>query len=189
MRSVHWWTEIVIKILNENSKFKKEALLPQKIAREIGLETFKEFSRPECWKKYDGCDNLLENLRAKGLKLGVISNFDERLFEIVENLGIEKCFDFIITPSNTNGLYKPQKEIFNRALELSKVNREQDDILHIGDHYDLDYTAAKNANFKSLLLLHGKSSKSDLEPKIRQVVESGECAFDFNELKEKILLN
>lgn len=89
----------------------------QDVIETISNEIFDEFKKPDYWQKYPNCDHVLQRLKQKGLKLGVISNFDERLFDIIKSLGLDIYFDFVCIPSNSDGAYKPQKEIFDIALK------------------------------------------------------------------------
>jgi REG-2-like HAD superfamily hydrolase len=186
LRSIDWWSMIVKSLLNENSKITKQQLLSKDMLHKISAEIFNEFSKAECWQKFDHCDLILSNLKSKNYKIGVISNFDERLFNIVEELGIRSYFDFILIPANSDGSYKPQKAIFERALKLSNINRPES-IVHVGDNLELDYLAACSANFKSILVFHKPPSASDLsDPRIKKIVEDNNYANDLTSLQDKI---
>lgn len=85
-------------------------------------------------------------------KLGVISNFDDRLEELLSNMKLAKYFDFIIN-SYRSGFEKPEREIFNRAMAESKIDGlKPSDCLHIGDTPLTDYLGARNAGWYAALI-------------------------------------
>ena len=160
MKSKDWWSTIVKNMLLDDSKAKNLSL-DDKLINQISDNIFEEFSKATYWRKYDNCDLILSELNKKNIKLGVISNFDERLFEIMKNLNINSYFDFVCIPSNSNGYYKPHHEIFKIAREQAKIDKDSF-IIHIGDDFDLDYKASlnSNSNFKSILLLNEDHDKN-----------------------------
>jgi REG-2-like HAD superfamily hydrolase len=186
MKSIDWWSMIVKALLNENSRVKKQPLLSNEMLDKMSVEIFNEFSKAECWQKYEHCDSILANLKSRNFKLGVISNFDERLFNITKELDIDSYFDFLLIPANSGGSYKPQRDIFERAFKSSKVNRPES-VVHVGDNLELDYLAARDSNFKSILVFHKPPSATDLEdPRIKKIIDEGNFANDLRSLQEII---
>ncbi|XP_044013833.1 haloacid dehalogenase-like hydrolase domain-containing protein 3 [Aphidius gifuensis] len=90
---------------------------------------------------------LLDYLNNKNITIGVISNFDERLEEILISTKLRKYFNFIIT-SWSHGYEKPNSTIFQEAIKISKnINKftiKPDEVIHIGDDINNDYNGAKN---------------------------------------------
>jgi putative hydrolase of the HAD superfamily len=95
-------------MIKDDSKMKNKTI-SDSLTEKISDEIFKEFSGGSYWQKYDNCDLILAELKKSNFKLGVISNFDERLFDILKNLDIRQYFDFVCIPSTCNGSYKPDK--------------------------------------------------------------------------------
>ncbi|MHA1228355.1 MAG: HAD family hydrolase, partial [Candidatus Hodarchaeales archaeon] len=82
---------------------------------------------------------LLQVLREK-YKLGIISNWDDSLIEILEDLGIYDYFDSI-TYSEDVGINKPDVEIFRSALsDFPGVKAKE--TVYIGDDYEVDIVPA-----------------------------------------------
>ena len=77
----------------------------------------------------------LSCLRSRGLKLGVISNFDRRLYAVFEHLGLTPYFERIIVSSEV-GADKPDPAIFRYALDALRV--EPGNALHVGDDPERD---------------------------------------------------
>lgn len=92
---------------------------------------------------------VLESCSSLGLKLGVVSNFDNRLEAILRNCGLLSHFSFLIT-SETAGVAKPSPAIFDHALQ--KCGTPADSVAHIGDHYVNDYLASRSVGIHGFLL-------------------------------------
>lgn len=121
-----------------------------------------------CWSKYPGTIELLEYLHKKGLILGVISNFDERLEAILEDTKIRYYFSFVLT-SYDFGVEKPDTSIFDEALRLTKERHSIDiapqEAIHIGDSISHDYIGAKNANWNAILIKRDNGAMEKRVPK------------------------
>lgn len=107
------------------------------------------FAQPEAWRLYPETPATLDTLRARGYRLGVISNFDMRLFGLLDGLGIADRFDPIIASSRA-GAAKPDPAIFRHALTACGANAEQ--AVHVGDTYELDVLGARAAGVAAILI-------------------------------------
>lgn len=112
-------------------------------------ELYDLFARAECWRLFDDTVPVLEELKAKGFRLGIISNWDHRLYSIVEQLGLSPYFEQV-TASSAVGTAKPGKRIFEAALASMKTRASES--LHIGDSLEDDYHGASRAGMKAVLL-------------------------------------
>jgi putative hydrolase of the HAD superfamily len=92
---------------------------------------------------------VLAELRARGLTLGVISNADGRVTSLLQAQGIEQFFAVVID-SHHVGVEKPDPRIFQLALEQVKVQPEQ--AVFIGDIYAIDVIGAERVGMRPLLL-------------------------------------
>ena len=72
----------------------------------VGDLIYKDFAGPNNWQVFSDVEPTLALMRKQKLKVGVISNFDERLEGILAGLGLEKYFDFVLSTYNT-GFSKP----------------------------------------------------------------------------------
>jgi HAD superfamily hydrolase (TIGR01549 family) len=91
----------------------------------------------------------LEQLRASGLKLGVISNADGRVEALLELLGLRGHFDFVID-STVVGVEKPDPRIFRLGLEQAGV--EAHEAVYVGDVYEIDIVGARGAGMLPFLI-------------------------------------
>jgi putative hydrolase of the HAD superfamily len=110
---------------------------------------YEEFAHSRCWRVYDDVGPALERCRTRGLKLGVISNWDERLRPLLEQMGLAPYFDTVLV-SREIGHHKPERPIFERAVKDLQVSPGH--ILHVGDSVAEDVEGASTAGFQSVLL-------------------------------------
>ena len=112
-------------------------------------ELFDFFSEAAAWRLFPDVAPTLDRLRAMGLVLGVISNWDSRLLRTLDNLNLSPYFS-VIAVSALVGSAKPDAEIFRYALERAGVAPEQ--AIHIGDSVELDVQGASECGIHALLI-------------------------------------
>lgn len=110
---------------------------------------FRVFEDHRSWRLFPETASTLARLKARDLELGIISNFDSRLFAVMRGLGIADAFD-TVTISSLAQAAKPAPQIFHIALEKHAVDPEE--ALHIGDSLRDDVEGAKKAGFHAVLL-------------------------------------
>jgi len=110
------------------------------------LETF---LRLESYSLYDDVLPVLDRLHGAGLKLGVISNWEEWLERLIVHLEIGHYFD-VVAVSGTFGVEKPEGAIFRYALEAADAVPE--DAVHIGDSFGDDVLGAASVGIRPILL-------------------------------------
>jgi len=88
-------------------------------------------------------EDVLKELKKKGLLLGMITNgFTDFQWMNIKALGIDHYFDTILV-SEQEGIKKPHKDIFLRALKALDVSAEES--VYIGDHPGNDVLGARGA--------------------------------------------
>jgi putative hydrolase of the HAD superfamily len=112
-------------------------------------ELFARFAEPETWRVDPASLPTLRRSRAQGYDLGMISNFDYRLYGILRGLGLDAEFQ-TITISSEAGYAKPAPEIFRIALARHGV--APDEALHVGDSEHLDVAGATGAGMAAALI-------------------------------------
>ncbi len=99
---------------------------------------------------YPGVMDLLTFLKEKGKHIGVISDIDNDYMEFQLKLfGIFDLFDSITTSEEVRA-YKPNPEIFQRALDKAGVKGEE--AIYIGDNYWKDVIGAKKFGMTTVLV-------------------------------------
>lgn len=110
---------------------------------------YDEFAQPRCWRVYDDVGPALERFRARGFKLAVVSNWDERLRPLLTQIGLAPYFDAVVISSEL-GAHKPARAIFEYAAQALQTAAKN--ILHIGDSPEEDLAGAQAAGFRAILL-------------------------------------
>jgi HAD superfamily hydrolase (TIGR01509 family) len=108
-----------------------------------------EATRQSCnWDRIrPGTRAALEQIGSK-YRIGVISNADGKIAEVLQVCGIGDCF-LSITDSGIIGHEKPHPAIFAAALRAMKVAPEH--AVYVGDVYAVDYLGARNAGMQAVL--------------------------------------
>jgi putative hydrolase of the HAD superfamily len=97
-----------------------------------------------------GAVETLASLRARGIDLAVVSNWDVGLEEHLERLGAARLFSTIVTSAEA-GAAKPDPAIFRVALDRLGVDPAR--AVHIGDEpEDAEGAAAAGLGFLSVPL-------------------------------------
>jgi REG-2-like HAD superfamily hydrolase len=141
------------------------------------LSRFEELAfgpRSHVFALFEDALPAIESIKAAGFKLGVISNWDHTLFGVLESLGVDGEFDFVIA-SLVFGAEKPEKSIFMKACEHGRSAPER--TLHVGDSEYDDFLGARNAGMHALLI--DRSKPASLEGgrinSLTQIMEAIEC--------------
>ena len=112
-------------------------------------ELYRHFATAQPWHLYSDTIPSLEAWQKQGIELGIISNFDTRLYQVLKILGLKQYF-LTITISSTTGAAKPDGKIFRTALEKHHCSSHR--AWYIGDSFKEDYCGATSAGIKSFLL-------------------------------------
>jgi putative hydrolase of the HAD superfamily len=92
---------------------------------------------------------LLWAMRAAGLRLAVVSNWDASLADVLEELGLAELLDAVVTSAEA-GAAKPDPAVFLLALERLGLGPEE--VVHVGDSPELDLAGAEAAGIRAILV-------------------------------------
>eukprot|EP00158_Paraphelidium_tribonemae_P003614 Partr_v1_DN26256_c0_g2_i2_m48250 putative Haloacid dehalogenase-like hydrolase len=110
------------------------------------------YSTSEAYTVRPGIESTLRELkRYDEVKLGVLSNCDDRLDTILSALGLGKYFD-ITVESQTAGVQKPDRRIFDHFKIQAAPLHAADEWWYIGNDKTLDYDASRSAGWNAILL-------------------------------------
>ncbi|HBB33673.1 MAG TPA: hydrolase [Cyanobacteria bacterium UBA8803] len=112
-------------------------------------QLYNHFATAEPWFVYPDVLPALEAWRRIGIQLGVLSNFDSRLYLVLKALKLEEFFTSV-TISTQVGVAKPDPQIFGIALE--KHHCDAREVWYIGDSLTEDYQGANSAGLRAILL-------------------------------------
>jgi putative hydrolase of the HAD superfamily len=136
-----WWFGVVREVVG--------AYLPAEGLKSYFDELYEFFRTRDAWLVYSDVRETLTELRTRGFRLGVISNFDSRLRDILSNLGLGSFFEQAALSWEV-GASKPDSRIFRRALEAMQVSPDQ--ALHVGDSLLSDVEGARKVGLTPILL-------------------------------------
>ena len=110
---------------------------------------FAYFADPLHWIADIEAARILKRLNSDGIKLGVISNFDYRLYRILDGLDLTRFFDSI-TISSEAGYAKPRREVYEAAMAQAGVTPRE--AMHVGDSEHLDFAPATALGMAAVLI-------------------------------------
>jgi putative hydrolase of the HAD superfamily len=112
-------------------------------------DLYAHFATPQPWVLYPDVRPALERWQRRGIALGIISNFDTRLYPVLEELNLASYFSSI-TISSEVGAAKPDPLIFTTALQKHGCAAGQ--AWHVGDSQTDDLEGAKAAGLHGILV-------------------------------------
>jgi putative hydrolase of the HAD superfamily len=115
--------------------------------RELGISAsnglidtvYAEFTDLANYRLFEDVVPVLQRLRDAGMRLGVISNFEEWLERLLDQLGVTAFFDVRVI-SGVEGMEKPDPRIFE--LAMSRAGVDASGSVHVGDDPRMDVEPA-----------------------------------------------
>jgi len=117
--------------------------------RELADALFEAFSDPAAYRLFDDVRPALDELASRGIKLGVVSNFEPWLEDILDLQGIGDRFAAVAI-SGKLGVAKPDPEIFKAAL--TEAGADPEATVHVGDQPVNDVAAARAVGITPVLI-------------------------------------
>jgi putative hydrolase of the HAD superfamily len=136
-----WWKQVV-----------------QRVFAQVGMvrdfdaffeEVYRSFRDAKGWRLFPETLEVLTTLQARNIPLGVVSNFDSRVYSVLDSLGI-RAFFRSVTISSETGYAKPHRAIFEAAVRSLGIPAET--VLFAGDSLVDDYQAAQAAGLPAVLV-------------------------------------
>lgn len=156
-----WWYDVVQNVFSRLGPF------PEFHA--YFDELFSFFAQAEAWQLYPETVETLQTLKAQSVIVGVISNFDSRLFGLLDGLGIAQFFDSVVISTQV-GAAKPEVAIFTQALAHHALAPEQ--ALHVGDSYEMDIVGAQTVGLTPVLIdRRAQPSRSSAHLSVNSLLE------------------
>jgi putative hydrolase of the HAD superfamily len=130
-------------------------------------ELFEHFSRPEAWRCDPEVLSLFPELVRRGYTLGLASNYDRRLYRVLEGISLPYLQHVVI--SSEAGWRKPAKEFF---LELSRTaGTKVEQIVYIGDDRVNDFDGACSTGLHAILFDPSRKTNSPEDRQIERLSE------------------
>jgi putative hydrolase of the HAD superfamily len=121
-------------------------VLSRELGRDVSVEQMMAAIR---FRPHPDAGPALSELRARGLRLVCVSNWDISLPDVLERCGLREPFEGIVSSAGA-GARKPDPAIFETALEVAGAQAEE--ALHVGDTPEEDVAGARAAGIRVLLL-------------------------------------
>jgi len=121
-------------------------IVSSELGREVTPERLMAAIR---FQAYSDAAPALAELRALGLRLVCVSNWDVSLPSVLDRCGLADGLDAVVTSAAT-GARKPDPAIFAAALDVAGC--EPGEALHVGDTEDEDLVGARSAGIRALLI-------------------------------------
>jgi len=153
-----WWFDIVHNVFYRVGMFEGFDDYFDKV--------FQAFDGPNQWVLYQETLGVLKALKEQGFELGIISNFDTRLFNVLRGLGLADLFD-TVTISSLARAAKPAPQIFRVALGKHAV--DPDEALHVGDSMRDDFQGASQAGLSAVLVDRSQSDVPSHSPSVKSL--------------------
>lgn len=118
-------------------------------------ELFAHYAGARAWRVFPEVPDVLATLRARGVALAVVSNFDARLGPLLDTLGLAPWLDAVVHSSRA-GSAKPDPAIFRDAL--ARLGVAPADALHAGDDPTRDVLGARAAGMQAVLIDRSRSN-------------------------------
>lgn len=135
-----WWADRIDALL--------EALGQPPGPEALHRRLFDRFAEASLWRVHDEVPAALERWRRRGLRLAVVSNFDQRLDGLLEQLGLLPLLDAVVVSSRA-GAAKPSPLPFQQALAALELTAAE--AWHLGDSPE-DVSGARAAGLPCLLV-------------------------------------
>jgi HAD superfamily hydrolase (TIGR01509 family) len=111
---------------------------------------------------------VLDGLRARGFKIGLVSNWDGTLAATCETVGLSRYVDYI-GDSTVYGQTKPAVDFFQHVLD--QLGARPEDAFHVGDAYDADVAGARASGITPIFFDVFDCDERECALRIRQLRE------------------
>ena len=156
-----WWKDVVFRVFNDVGMVSDFDRFFDKV--------YEQFRDSRGWRLFPETLGVLKELKRLQYKLGIISNFDSRIYSVLKSLDIVTYFDSITISSQT-GYAKPDPEIFKAAIRAAGVPAHR--ILYVGDNLTDDVLAGAAAGMNTILIdRNGRQTGLESVQSIRSLSE------------------
>lgn len=143
-REYEWWEAIALYTFKQAGVIDQFMDFPGFFA-----ELYRHFATAQPWIVYPDVLPALKTWRSQGIELGIISNFDSRLYSVLDVLYLSQFFNSV-TISTEVGAAKPNPQLFQAGLR--KYDCSAQDVWHVGDSRREDYEGAQAVGMRAILI-------------------------------------
>jgi putative hydrolase of the HAD superfamily len=141
-RSREVWTTLYRRFLVRHG-------VPRDAIASLANEIYATFLDHGSYRLFDDALPVLTECRSRGLRIGIISNWEAWLTSLLRTTGVHDLLEFAAI-SGVVGHEKPDRRIFDTAVAAAAVSAGE--ILHVGDSFTSDVEGATAAGLLAILL-------------------------------------
>lgn len=141
-----WWRQLVTEVVESTGL---DGVLNGSRFDEFFSALYDHFTTAAAWEPFEDALPALERLHLNGLCVGLITNYDTRVYPVLDAVGLAPLLDSITIPALV-GAAKPHPAIFEFALRGSGVDAA--DAAYVGDELGDDYLGAQAAGMTAVLI-------------------------------------
>lgn len=118
-------------------------------AEKVARAVYEAYTHAERWKVFPDVLGTLNALQSSGIRMGVVSNWDQYLRSIFDGLELSRYFEVLLSSADV-GIRKPDPEIFEMAAD--RIGIPAANIAFVGDHLYADAMGAQQRDMTPILL-------------------------------------
>jgi HAD superfamily hydrolase (TIGR01509 family) len=142
------WQAMMLELLRGGGLRPKIGQNEPQYAEKIAQQLWAAQPTKNLWRKpIAGMFELVHELRARHIPVGIISNSEGRLAELVEELGESASFQ-VVVDSGRVGIDKPDARIFELAAHA--LDTPLAEVVHVGDAWEADVIGALSAGAQAI---------------------------------------
>jgi HAD superfamily hydrolase (TIGR01509 family) len=122
---------------------------PDDVVQRCAEAVILEWTRCENFTLYDDVKPCLERLRAAAIGIGLVSNTNRDLGDVLEHFYLDAFIDVAVTSLEV-GFFKPAPQIYQAVLDRMGVSIA--DAVMVGDSYEDDVAGAMRGGLAAILL-------------------------------------
>jgi len=138
--SARFWTSVYARMLDELGVHPPDGLAEA---------LYEAFTDQRNYALFDDVGPALDALDAAGLALGIVSNFEAWLGDLLGTLGVRDRFGAVVI-SGVEGVEKPDPRIFTLGLERLGIDAGQ--VAYVGDNPEFDIAPARALGMLPVLI-------------------------------------
>jgi putative hydrolase of the HAD superfamily len=128
---------------------------------------WEHFRSPKAWKIAPQFETVVGELVERKYRLGIASNFDDRLLNILKGFPVSSRFERIFISSKV-GWSKPSPHFFQHIE--AELATQPSELMMVGDSVQNDFLAPQQRGWKAVLF-DGEEQHRDLQPRITDFSE------------------
>ncbi|HYJ61880.1 MAG TPA: HAD-IA family hydrolase [Actinomycetota bacterium] len=156
-RSARFWTSVYERMLGELGVADGDGL---------AVSLYATFTDRANYALFDDVPATLDALDAAGLTVGIVSNFEAWLEDLLADLDVRDRFAVRVI-SGIEGIEKPDPEIFERALDRLGVAATE--AVYVGDNPELDVDPAVALGMTAVLIDRRDRHAAHGGPRVRDL--------------------